>query len=269
MGKSVQDLSDHRHDRPGRERERAPFGFREVPLSDKQGLVDDVFHRVARRYDLMNDLMSGGLHRLWKDAMVSWLAPPRTSRRPWRAVDVAGGTGDIAFRIAERSGGNAEVTVCDINPSMLLVGATRQDRPREAEGVRFVAANAEALPFPDGAQDAWTIAFGIRNVARRERALAEAFRVLRRGGRFMCLEFSHVDLPVLDRVYDLYSFNVIPRLGGIVAGDPDPYQYLVESIRTFPNPARFAVEIEDAGFSRVTHRLLSGGIAAIHSAFKL
>ncbi len=267
MGQAVQDRPEDRLDTPGGE--SAPFGFRKVPLSDKQRLVDDVFHRVARRYDLMNDLMSGGLHRLWKDAFVSWLAPPRSPRRPWRAVDMAGGTGDIAFRIHERSGGNASVTVCDINESMLRVGKDRADRPRDGTGVSFVAANAEALPFPDGSQDAWTIAFGIRNVARRERALAEAYRVLRRGGRFMCLEFSKVDVPVLDRIYDLYSFNVIPRLGGAVAGDPDPYQYLVESIRTFPNPARFSVEIEDAGFSRVTHRLLSGGIAAIHSAYKI
>ena len=247
---------------------RAPFGFREVPLGEKQGLVDEVFHRVARRYDLMNDLMSGGLHRLWKDAFVSWLGPPRRGRAPYRVIDMAGGTGDIAFRIAERSGGHARVTVCDINVSMLSVGAARRDRPREAGDVAFAAVNAETLPFADASHDAYVIAFGIRNVARRERALAEAHRVLKRGGRFMCLEFSQVDLPVLDRIYDLYSFNVIPRLGGMVAGDPDPYRYLVESIRTFPNPARFAVEIEDAGFRRVTHRLLSGGVAAIHSAYK-
>ena len=249
--------------------ERAPFGFREVPLSAKQGLVDDVFHKVARRYDLMNDLMSGGLHRAWKDAMVSWLAPPRRPRRPFRVIDMAGGTGDIAFRIAVRSAGTARIAVCDINPSMLAVGATRGDRPREADGVAFVGANAEALPFPDRSHDAWVIAFGIRNVARRERALAEAYRVLVRGGRLMCLEFSHLDVPVLDRIYDLYSFNVIPRIGGVVAGDPDPYRYLVESIRMFPNPARFAVEIEDAGFRNVSYRVLSGGIAAIHSAYKI
>lgn len=249
--------------------ETAPFGFRKVALEDKQGLVDDVFHRVAARYDLMNDLMSGGLHRVWKDALVSWLAPPQGGRRGYRVIDMAGGTGDVAFRIARRSRGHAEISVCDINPSMLAVGATREDRPREAARVAFVGANAEALPFADASHEAYVIAFGIRNVARRDKALAEAHRVLRRGGRFMCLEFSKVDVPVLDRVYDLYSFNVIPRLGGMVVGDPDPYRYLVESIRTFPNPARFAMEIEDAGFCRVSVRLLSGGIAAIHSAFKL
>lgn len=249
---------------------KASFGYRTVPIEEKQGLVNRVFDSVAARYDVMNDAMSGGLHRLWKDAMVSWLAPPRRPRTPWLGVDVAGGTGDIAFRIARRIDRNGRILVCDINPEMLAVGRTRDaHRLRPTTPCHFAAGNAEALPLPDGAADAYTIAFGIRNVARREKALAEAYRVLKRGGRFMCLEFSHVDVPVLDRVYDAYSFHVIPAMGRAIAGESEPYRYLVESIRTFPNPGRFAAEIELAGFSSVSVRLLSGGVAAIHSAFKI
>lgn len=248
----------------------ASFGFRKVPVEEKQGLVNRVFKRVASRYDVMNDAMSGGLHRLWKDAMVAWLAPPRRPRHPFRALDVAGGTGDIAFRIAGRIEENGSVLVCDINPEMLLAGRERDARRvRPTTPCRFVAGNAETLPFPDRSMDAYTIAFGIRNVPRREAALAEAYRVLKRGGRFLCLEFSRVDVPMVDRLYDLYSFHVIPRMGEIIAGDGEPYRYLVESIRTFPNPGRFAAEIERAGFDDVKVRLLSGGVAAIHSAFKL
>jgi demethylmenaquinone methyltransferase/2-methoxy-6-polyprenyl-1,4-benzoquinol methylase len=223
---------------------------------------------VAARYDLMNDLMSGGLHRLWKDAMVAWLAPPRASSFPFRVLDVAGGTGDIAFRIAERSA-SAVVTVADINRDMLAVGEKRAAERKLTGRAAFTEANAESLPFADGAFDAVTIAFGIRNVPRIDKALAEAFRVLKPGGRFLCLEFSAVDVAVLDRVYELYSFNVIPMIGGWVIGDEEPYRYLVESIKKFPNQARFAAMIEKAGFARVTHRNLSGGIAAIHSGWKL
>jgi demethylmenaquinone methyltransferase / 2-methoxy-6-polyprenyl-1,4-benzoquinol methylase len=247
--------------------DRAAFGYRTVPRADKQPLVDEVFHRVARRYDLMNDLMSGGLHRLWKDAMVAWLAPPRCGP-PWTAVDVAGGTGDVALRIAERSHGHAEVVVADINASMLEVGRERAAR-RGAMGLSFVEANAEALPFADRRFDAYTIAFGMRNVTRLETALAEAHRVLKRGGRFLCLEFSQVDLPWLDRLYEAYSFNAIPALGRVVAGDAEPYRYLVESIRTFPAQERFAEMVRASGFARVDYRNLSGGIAAIHSGWKL
>ncbi len=247
--------------------ERASFGFREVAATDKQRLVDHVFDRVADRYDLMNDLMSGGLHRLWKDALVAWLAPPRRAHLGYRVVDVAGGTGDIALRIAGRCAG-AAVTVADINPEMLAVGRARADR-RHVDQVDFVDANAEDLPFAAGRFDAVTVAFGLRNVPRLERALAEALRVLRPGGRFLCLEFSTVDVAVLDRLYDLYSFSVIPRLGGLVVGDEEPYRYLVESIRRFPNQARFAALIERTGFARVAWRNLSGGIAAIHSGWKL
>ncbi len=259
----------HQGDRnQAEEREaRASFGFRAVDLADKQGLVDDVFDRVASRYDLMNDLMSGGLHRLWKDAMVTWLAPPL--RGPSRAyLDVAGGTGDIAFRIAERSPG-ARVTVADINAEMLAVGRKRATERGLGGAVDFIESNAESLVFEDGAFDAVTIAFGIRNVPRIDKALQEAFRVLKPGGRFLCLEFSSVDVAGLDRLYELYSFNVIPRLGQLVTGDGEPYQYLVESIACFPNQARFAAMIERAGFERVEYRNLSGGIAVIHSGWRL
>ena len=247
---------------------RASFGFREVATADKQRLVDDVFAKVAARYDLMNDLMSGGLHRVWKDAMVAWLAPPRRSALPYPVLDVAGGTGDIAFRIAERSA-SAILTVADINKDMLAVGEKRAT-DRHLDGrVTFVEANAEDLPFADERFAAVTIAFGIRNVPRIDKALNEAYRVLKPGGRFLCLEFSAVDVAGLDRLYEFYSFNVIPKLGGWVIGDPEPYKYLVESIRRFPNQARFAAMIEAAGFARVSHRNLSGGIAAIHSGWKL
>ena len=253
---------------PGEREEQASFGFREIGLDEKQDLVDEVFESVAPRYDLMNDLMSGGLHRLWKDALVTALAPPRAPRRPFAVLDVAGGTGDIAFRIARRSEG-AAVTVADINGGMLAVGRERAVQRRLDKAVRFVEANAEALPFPGGGFDAVTIAFGIRNVPRIDVALAEAFRVLKPGGRFLCLEFSAVDVAGLDRIYDLFSFNVIPALGRIVAGDSESYRYLVESIRRFPNQARFARMVEDAGFERVGVKNLSGGIAAIHSGWKL
>jgi demethylmenaquinone methyltransferase/2-methoxy-6-polyprenyl-1,4-benzoquinol methylase len=244
--------------------ERTAFGFREVPAADKQRLVDDVFNKVAARYDLMNDLMSGGLHRAWKDAMVAWLGPPRRSPTPFAVLDVAGGTGDIAFRVAERSA-SASVTVADINGDMLSVGRVRAAERHLSDRVGFAEANAEQLPFDAGRFDAVTIAFGIRNVPKIDRALAEAFRVLKPGGRFLCLEFSAVDVAVLDKVYELYSFSVIPMIGGWVVGDDGPYRYLVESIRKFPNQARFAAMVEAAGFAKVAVRNLTGGIAAMHS----
>ncbi|WP_309086360.1 bifunctional demethylmenaquinone methyltransferase/2-methoxy-6-polyprenyl-1,4-benzoquinol methylase UbiE [Chelativorans sp.] len=243
------------------------FGFRKVGEDEKQRLVDDVFHRVAERYDLMNDLMSAGLHRVWKDAMVSWLAPPK--RPGFKALDVAGGTGDVAFRIVEASDRKAQVTVLDINGSMLAVGRERAAKRGLAENLGFVEANAEELPFPAATFDAYTIAFGIRNVPHIDRALAEAFRVLRPGGRFLCLEFSEVDMPFLDKAYEAWSFNAIPRIGKAVAGDDEPYRYLVESIRKFPNQSNFAAMIRRAGFSRATWRDYSGGIAALHSAWKI
>jgi len=256
-------------EQPTADSERTAFGFREVPTADKQRLVDDVFDAVAGRYDLMNDLMSGGVHRLWKDAFVTWLAPPRRSSVPYRVLDVAGGTGDIAFRIASRSD-SAQVTVADINGEMLAVGRQRAAARPTAGRIDFVEANAEELaPFADDSYDAVTIAFGIRNVPRIGQALEQAFRVLRPGGRFLCLEFSAVDVAGLDRIYDLFSFRVIPAIGDFIVGDGEPYRYLVESIRRFPNQARFATMIEDAGFSRVSVRNLSGGIAAMHSGWKL
>ncbi|WP_133774233.1 bifunctional demethylmenaquinone methyltransferase/2-methoxy-6-polyprenyl-1,4-benzoquinol methylase UbiE [Enterovirga rhinocerotis] len=242
------------------------FGFEDVPLGEKQGRVDEVFHSVAGRYDLMNDLMSAGLHRLWKQALVSMLRPSRT--RPFRHLDVAGGTGDVAFRVLEAGGAKTSVTVADINAAMLAVGRERAEK-RGIERAEFVEANAEELPFADASYDGYTIAFGIRNVPRIERALAEAHRVLRPGSRFLCLEFSHVDVPGLDAIYEAYSFNVIPKLGEWVTKDRASYQYLVESIRQFPPPATFERMIEEAGFRRVSHRPLTGGVVAIHSGWKI
>jgi len=249
-------------------RSNVPFGFLNVPGAEKQRLVDDVFDRVANRYDLMNDLMSGGLHRAWKDAMVAWLAPPRKSKVAYSVLDIAGGTGDIAFRIADRSA-TARVAVADVNRAMLDVGRKRAMRREVARRVAFVQANAEALPFAGSRFDAVTVAFGIRNVPRIDKALAEVRRVLKPGGRFLCLEFSTVDMAVLDGLYDFYSFNVIPRLGRWVVGDDAPYRYLVESIRRFPNQTRLGAMIGQAGLARVDWRSLAGGIAAIHSAWKL
>ncbi len=252
-------------DRPG---ETTHFGFRDVPLEDKQTLVNEVFHSVASRYDLMNDLMSMGLHRVWKDIMITTLNPPKNDA-PFALLDVAGGTGDIAFRAAKAAGAGFRATVCDINADMLQVGRERATKAHLDDRVAFVEGNAEALAFPDRAFDAYTIAFGIRNVPRIDLALAEAYRVLRPGSRFLCLEFSTVDVPGLDRLYELFSFRVIPPLGRAVAGDAESYQYLVESIRKFPRPNAFADMIRAAGFSRVNWQRLSGGIVALHSGWRL
>jgi demethylmenaquinone methyltransferase/2-methoxy-6-polyprenyl-1,4-benzoquinol methylase len=248
--------------------EDAHFGFRSVPLRDKQALVDDVFHSVAARYDLMNDLMSGGLHRAWKDVLVTAVNPPRSGRR-FALLDVAGGTGDIAFRTVEAGGAGTAVTVVDINRAMLDVGRARAVERGLDNAVTFVEGNAETLPFPDRAFDAVSIAFGIRNVPRIDRALAEAHRVLRFGGHFLCLEFSSVDVPGLDALYDLYSFNVIPSIGQAVAGDGEAYRYLVESIRNFPRPPVLADMMRAAGFDRVSFTRMSGGIVTLHSAWRL
>jgi demethylmenaquinone methyltransferase / 2-methoxy-6-polyprenyl-1,4-benzoquinol methylase len=244
------------------------FGFRDVPLDDKQALVNDVFHSVASRYDLMNDLMSGGLHRVWKDIMITAVNPPRNDA-PFSLLDVAGGTGDIAFRAAEAAGTGFHATVCDINADMLDVGRTRAAKRHLDDRINFVEGNAEALAFADKSFDAYTIAFGIRNVPRIDLALSEAFRVLRPGSRFLCLEFSTVDVPGLDRLYELFSFKVIPPLGRAVTGDAESYRYLVESIRKFPRPNAFAEMIRTAGFSRVSWQSLSGGIVALHSGWRL
>jgi len=249
------------------EQKQAPFGVRDVPLGDKQAMVDDVFRSVARRYDLMNDLMSLGLHRAWKDALVTAVDPPRSA--PFALLDLAGGTGDVALRVIEAGGPQTRVTICDINADMLAIGRERAAAREHGDAVTFAEANAEALPFADRSFDAVTIAFGIRNVARIETALAEAFRVLKIGGKFLCLEFSAVDVPGLDRLYELYSFNVIPALGRIVAGDAESYRYLVESIRRFPNPQAFEAMLRAAGFARVTHKIMTGGIVALHSGWRL
>jgi demethylmenaquinone methyltransferase / 2-methoxy-6-polyprenyl-1,4-benzoquinol methylase len=243
------------------------FGSRRVPLEDKQALVDDVFHSVARRYDLMNDLMSLGLHRAWKGALITALNPPK--RGPFALLDVAGGTGDIAFRALEAGGDRTRVTVCDINPDMLAVGRERAAKAADGDLMTFAEGNAESLPFSDKSFDAVTIAFGIRNVPRIDVALAEAFRVLKIGGKFLCLEFSAVDVPGLDRLYDFYSFNIIPALGRTVAGDAESYRYLVESIRRFPKPDAFADMLRAAGFRRVSYQQMTGGIVALHSGWRL
>jgi demethylmenaquinone methyltransferase/2-methoxy-6-polyprenyl-1,4-benzoquinol methylase len=255
------------------------FGFRQVPLGDKQALVDGVFRSVASRYDLMNDLMSGGLHRAWKDALVTAVDPPRgratagrdakSGAQSFALLDLAGGTGDIAFRVLAAGGPATRATVVDINGDMLEVGRTRAAERGVDDAIAFVEGNAEALPLPDRRYDAVTIAFGIRNVPRIEAALAEAYRVLRVGGRFLCLEFSIVDVPGLDTLYDLYSFNVIPALGRAVTGDAEAYRYLVESIRRFPRPDAFAEMMRAAGFRRVSFRRMSGGIVALHSGWRL
>jgi demethylmenaquinone methyltransferase / 2-methoxy-6-polyprenyl-1,4-benzoquinol methylase len=243
------------------------FGFETVRTAEKQGRVDEVFHSVAARYDVMNDVMSAGLHRLWKDTLVAMLRPPR--QRAWRHLDVAGGTGDVAFRILDAAGDKAHVTVLDINGSMLGVGAERAEKRRPPGRIDFMEASAEALPYAAATFDGYTIAFGIRNVPRIPLALGEAFRTLRTGGRFLCLEFAPVDIPVLDKLYDAYSFSLIPAFGKAITGDGESYRYLVESIRQFPRPDAFARMIAEAGFRRVTHRALSGGIVNIHSGWKL
>ncbi|MBK5570233.1 bifunctional demethylmenaquinone methyltransferase/2-methoxy-6-polyprenyl-1,4-benzoquinol methylase UbiE [Ensifer sp. 2YAB10] len=243
------------------------FGFRNVDAGEKQPLVNDVFHKVAKRYDIMNDVMSAGLHRAWKDAMIAALNPPR--REGYRTLDVAGGTGDIAFRIIEASDRKAHSTVLDINGSMLAVGAERAEKKKLSANLEFVEANAEELPFEANTFDAYTIAFGIRNVPRIDVALKEAYRVLKRGGRLLVLEFSEVEMPLLDRFYDAWSFNAIPKFGKLITGDEAPYQYLVESIRKFPNQRDFAAMIKEAGFSRVSFTNYTGGIAALHSGWKI
>jgi len=240
------------------------FGFRTVPEADKVSLVRDVFDSVASRYDLMNDLMSAGVHRLWKSDLIAEIAP----RRGELLLDVAGGTGDIAFRVAKQAPADAEVVVLDINGDMLEVGRDRaRERGLDAK-LDFVQANAESLPFPDANFDAYTIAFGIRNVPRIQVALEEAFRVLKPGGRFLCLEFSQVAIPGLDKIYEAYSFNVIPMVGKIVAGDGEPYRYLVESIQKFPRADAFEGMIRKAGFRRTGYERLTGGVVAIHSGWK-
>jgi demethylmenaquinone methyltransferase / 2-methoxy-6-polyprenyl-1,4-benzoquinol methylase len=255
------------------------FGFQQVALGDKQARVDDVFQSVARRYDLMNDLMSGGLHRAWKGVLVTAVNPPKardssvspaiSGAQPFALLDLAGGTGDVAFRAIEAGGADLHATVVDINADMLDVGRARAAERGLDDAITFVQGNAEALPFPDRSYDAVAVAFGIRNVPRIEAALKEAHRVLRIGGRFLCLEFSTVDVPGLDALYDFYSFNVIPALGRAVTDDAEAYRYLVESIRRFPRPEAFAEMMRGAGFARVSFQRMTGGIVALHSGWRL
>ncbi len=240
------------------------FGFQTVPEGEKAGMVHGVFTRVASKYDVMNDLMSMGIHRIWKDAMMDWLAP----RPGQKLLDVAGGTGDVSFRfLARAKGGHA--TVCDMTESMLVEGRQRAEAGQMAESLDWVVGDAMALPFADNSFDVYTISFGIRNVTRIADALREAHRVLRPGGRLMVLEFSRIPNEMMQKAYDLYSFNVIPVMGQVVAGDRDSYQYLVESIRKFPDQEAFAAMIRAAGFGQVKYRNLTMGIAALHSGWKL
>lgn len=240
------------------------FGYRDVPEEQKAGLVHGVFTNVASKYDIMNDVMSGGVHRLWKDAMMDWLAP----RPGQKLLDVAGGTGDIAFRFLKRAG-HGEAVVLDLTESMLVEGRKRAEAETLSDQISWVVGDAMALPFEANTFDTYTISFGIRNVTRIPDALSEAFRVLRPGGRLMVLEFSQLPNPLMQKAYDAYSFNVIPPMGQLIAGDRESYQYLVESIRKFPDQETFKQMIETAGFGNVAYRNLSFGIAALHSGWKL
>ncbi len=248
------------------------FGFQQVNENEKQSMVRGVFDSVADKYDIMNDVMSGGLHRLWKNEFISILRPVAGMR----LLDVAGGTGDIAFRFlkaaAKRTGPDdipASVTICDINHNMLAAGRARALDEGIFGPIDWLVGNAEQLPLESNSVDAYTIAFGIRNVTHIDKALKEAYRVLKPGGRFLCLEFSDVDLPLLKQIYDAYSFNVIPHFGELITGDKDSYQYLVESIRKFPSQEKFKTMIEEAGFKKASYRNLSGGIVAIHSGWRI
>ncbi len=249
---------------PAKNPESTQFGERVVTPEEKTAGVVGVFDSVAAKYDLMNDLMSGGVHRLWKDAFVRRIRP----RPQQKFLDVAGGTGDIAFRIRQKAPG-ADITICDLNPNMLNVGRDRAANRGWVNDFEWVTGNAETLPFPDNYFDIYTIAFGLRNVTRIDTALAEAARVLKPGGRFYCLEFSHVREPLIAKAYDFFSFNVIPHIGKVVANDAESYQYLVESIRKMPKQRELATRMEAAGLKNASFSNLSAGIAAIHTGTKL
>lgn len=257
----MENLADHKRD------ERTHFGFEEVSLSEKTNRVLDVFHSVASKYDLMNDLMSGGLHRIWKSHFIRLLDPfPNMA-----VLDMAGGTGDIAFKILERCRHFSQlpqITVCDINTSMLEIGRNRAIDKGILKGLTFTAADAATLPFPSFSFDRYTISFGIRNVTEIQKALKEAHRVLKPGGRFLCLEFGKVGIPLLRRLYKSYSFGLIPLIGKYVTGDEASYRYLIESIEQFPDQETFKTMIQDAGFKFASYRNLSGGIVSIHTGCK-
>ena len=240
--------------------DKVSFGYEDVDVAEKTGRVGEVFSRVASKYDIMNDAMSGGMHRLWKDKFVRRVKP-----QPGEAIlDMAGGTGDIAFRMAERG---AEITVADINQEMLDVGVERA-MERGIDGLVWSRQNAEELTYPRGIFDAYTIAFGIRNVTHIDKALAEAHRVLKYGGRFYCLEFSTVEWPGLKEAYDVYSHKIVPQIGKAIAGDEDSYRYLIESIRRFPDMKSFEGMIRNAGFVNTRVEPILGGLVAIHSGWK-
>ncbi len=240
------------------------FGFQDVPESEKAGRVQGVFSSVASKYDVMNDAMSLGIHRLWKDAMMDWLAP----RAGQKLLDVAGGTGDISFRFLKRAG-YGHATVLDLTEPMLVEGRKRAEANAMSASLDWVVGDAMNLPFEDNTFDVYTISFGIRNVTRPQEALNEAFRVLRPGGRLMVLEFSQIPNDLMQKVYDLYSFNIIPRMGQVIANDRDSYQYLVESIRKFPDQETFLGMVRAAGFENAKYRNLSMGIACLHSGWKI
>ena len=240
------------------------FGSETVRESEKAGRVQGVFSSVASKYDIMNDVMSGGIHRIWKDAMMDWLAP----RAGQKLLDVAGGTGDISFRFLKRAG-YGHATVLDLTEPMLIEGRKRAEAARLTDSLDWVVGDAMALPFEDNTFDVYTISFGIRNVTRPQEALNEAFRVLRPGGRLMVLEFSQLPNPMMQAAYDAYSFNVIPRMGQMIAGDKDSYQYLVESIRNFPDQETFLGMVRQAGFDNAKYRNMTMGVACLHSGWKL
>jgi demethylmenaquinone methyltransferase/2-methoxy-6-polyprenyl-1,4-benzoquinol methylase len=241
------------------------FGFKKVSKEEKPKLVNKVFDSVAFRYDLMNDLMSAGLHRLWKDSFIDWLAP----RKNTHLLDVAGGTGDIAFRFFKRTKGQATVTILDRNENMLKEGKRRAVVGKIEADLRWVCGDAMKLPFENEVFDYYTISFGIRNVLDIKRCLSEAFRVLKPGGRIMILEFSKVENPTLNKIYDAFSFNVVPRLGKLIANDAESYQYLVESIRKFPSQEKLAGLVAESGFKQVKYRNLTQGVVAMHSGWKI
>jgi demethylmenaquinone methyltransferase/2-methoxy-6-polyprenyl-1,4-benzoquinol methylase len=240
------------------------FGARQVREDEKAGMVRDLFSDVANKYDIMNDVMSMGIHRVWKEAMMDWLAP----RAGQKLLDVAGGTGDVAFKFLKRAG-QGHATVCDLTEGMLVEGRKRAEAAQMVDSLDWVVGDAMNLPFEDNTFDVYTISFGIRNVTRPQEALNEAYRVLRPGGRLMVLEFSQLPNPAMQKAYDLYSFNVIPRMGQIIANDRDSYQYLVESIRNFPDQETFLGMVRAAGFDQAKFRNLTMGIAALHSGWKL
>ena len=240
------------------------FGFQDIPEAEKAGRVRGVFGSVASKYDVMNDAMSFGIHRIWKDAMMDWLAP----RPGQRLLDVAGGTGDISFRFLDRAG-HGHATVLDLTEPMLVEGRKRAEAAKMAESLDWVVGDAMALPFADNSFDVYTISFGIRNVTRPQEALNEAYRVLKPGGRLMVLEFSRIPNDLMQKVYDLYSFNIIPQMGKVIANDRESYQYLVESIRKFPDQETFLQMVKNAGFGQAKYRNLSMGIACLHSGWKL